>query len=136
MTRVNGFQGATTPGATARGATIRGENKTFPRRHLLLVAGVAALVGLVLSLVPAGDVSANRKSVTIELALEPLPAAIPEPQIEEAWREIPVKPGDNLSLIFQRAGLNDGDVYHIVHNADPRACTIRSRDVRGEMLQV
>jgi len=82
------------------------------------VAGVAGFMGLVLSLMPAGDVSANRKLVPIELVLEPLPAALPEPRTEEAWREIPVKSGDNLSLIFQRAGLADGDVYHIVHNAD------------------
>ncbi len=118
MTRVNGLRSAMTPGATVPGATIQGEHNSFPRRHLLLVAGTAAFMGLVLALMPADDVSANRKSVPIELVLEPLPAAIPEPQIEEAWQKIPVRSGDNLSLIFQRAGLNDADVYHIVHNAD------------------
>ena len=104
----------------ASGATRRSETKTnYPHQHLLLVAGLVSVVGAGLLLMPAGDVAANRRSIPIELPL-PAPAeAIPgdELQVVESWRDIPVKSGDNLSLIFQRAGLDDGDVYHVVHHA-------------------
>jgi murein DD-endopeptidase MepM/ murein hydrolase activator NlpD len=100
-----------------RGATRPGTAPTFPHGHLLMAVSVLAFLGLGLALLPAGEVSAKRKAVPIELALAPS-AAIPEPVVEESWQQIPVKPGDNLSLIFQKAGLDDADVYHIVHKAD------------------
>ncbi|WP_084592428.1 peptidoglycan DD-metalloendopeptidase family protein [Pseudohaliea rubra] len=34
-----------------------------------------------------------------------------------AWRELIVQSGDNLSLLFKRAGYGDRDVYRIVHTA-------------------
>ncbi len=34
-----------------------------------------------------------------------------------AWRELIVQSGDNLSLLFKRAGYSDRDVYEIVHTA-------------------
>jgi murein DD-endopeptidase MepM/ murein hydrolase activator NlpD len=102
-----------------RGATRPTKAPAFPHRHLMLVASVVAFVGLGLALLPAGEVNAKRKAVPIELPLAlSVPAAQPEPAVEESWQEVPVKSGDNLSLIFQKAGLNDADVYHIVHNAD------------------
>lgn len=102
-----------------RGATRPVRASAFPHRHLILVASVVAFVGAGLALLPAGEVSAKRKAVPIELpsALY-LPTAEAKPPVEETWQEIPVKSGDNLSLIFQKAGLDDADVYHIVHNAD------------------
>jgi murein DD-endopeptidase MepM/ murein hydrolase activator NlpD len=67
----------------------------------------------------AGDVAAKRKAVALELPLDTVaePADIPEPVTVEAWKDIPVTSGDNLSLLFQRVGLNDSDVYHIVNRA-------------------
>jgi murein DD-endopeptidase MepM/ murein hydrolase activator NlpD len=102
-----------------RGATRRSGTISYPHRHLLLVAGLVSTVGVGLLLVPAGDVSANRRTIPIELPLEAPAEAIPasEPELVESWRDIPIKSGDNLSLIFQRAGLDDGDVYHVVHYA-------------------
>jgi murein DD-endopeptidase MepM/ murein hydrolase activator NlpD len=104
---------------STRGATLRDDIKTFPHRHLILVAGLTSVLGLGLLLMPAGDVAANRTSIPIELPRE---ASVPVNEIEEvevavSWQDIPVKSGDNLSLIFQRAGLNDADVYHVVHRA-------------------
>jgi murein DD-endopeptidase MepM/ murein hydrolase activator NlpD len=103
----------------ARGATPRSKTMSYPRQHLLLVAGLVTVVGAGLLLMPAGDVSANRRTIPVELPLEAPAEAIPadEPEVVQSWRDITVKSGDNLSLIFQRAGLDDGDVYHVVHNA-------------------
>jgi murein DD-endopeptidase MepM/ murein hydrolase activator NlpD len=106
--------------AKAFGATLQNHVEAFPRRHLLLVAGTVLFMGLGLSLLPAGEVNANRKAVQIELplTLEPMPAARAGPVSGEVWQEIPVKAGDNLSIIFQKVGLSKTDVYHLVHNAE------------------
>ena len=105
----------------ARGATLRSETIiSLHRRHLLLVAGLASAMGVGLMLMPAGDVAANRTTIPLELPLEAPVAAVPAqaPEVLVNWQDIPVKSGDNLSLIFQRAGLDDGDVYHVVHRAN------------------
>jgi murein DD-endopeptidase MepM/ murein hydrolase activator NlpD len=103
----------------------------YPRRHLLLAAGLLFGVALLLSM-GSGDVEANRKSVPLKLDLETLPAPALEATAEEsastlatpAWKDYTVRAGDNLSLIFQRAGLDDGDVFHIVSQApDGRSLT-------------
>jgi murein DD-endopeptidase MepM/ murein hydrolase activator NlpD len=104
----------------ARGATLRSDTKKYPHRHLLLAAGLLTVLGAGLLLMPAGDVAANRRTIPIELPLEAPAKALPAEEIvevTESWQDIPVKSGDNLSLIFQRAGLDDGDVYHVVHRA-------------------
>jgi murein DD-endopeptidase MepM/ murein hydrolase activator NlpD len=41
----------------------------------------------------------------------------PEPPTVEAWIEQTVRSGDNLSLIFKRAGFNDRDVHRVVSEA-------------------
>jgi murein DD-endopeptidase MepM/ murein hydrolase activator NlpD len=91
----------------------------FPKQHLVLVAALALVLGSLL-IFPSDDVKANRKEIPIELALEPLPQATPDPIAPpaEPWSEYKVRNGDNLSLLFQRAGLNDADVYHITRKAD------------------
>jgi murein DD-endopeptidase MepM/ murein hydrolase activator NlpD len=106
--------------AKAFGATLQNRVEAFPRRHLLLVAVTVLFMGLGLSLLPAGEVNANRKAVQIELplTLEPMPAARAGPVSGEVWQEIPVKAGDNLSIIFQKVGLSKTDVHHLVHNAE------------------
>jgi len=94
---------------------------TLPRGHLVAVAMLAAAFGVGLSLTPAENVEANRKSVPVALpALEEPAPTVPagEPERERPWRKMAVKYGDNLSLIFQRAGLTDADVYHIVNRAE------------------
>ena len=39
---------------------------------------------------------------------------LPEPSPELPWQDITVRSGDNLSLIFKRAGFDDGDVHRVV----------------------
>ena len=104
----------------ASGARVRSDAKNFSHRHLLAVVAVAAIAGVGMSFMPAGDVAAKRTAVALDLPLETTvePAAVAEPAIEEIWQDVPITSGDNLSLLFQRAGLDDGDVYHIVHRAE------------------
>ncbi|MCZ6829953.1 MAG: peptidoglycan DD-metalloendopeptidase family protein [Gammaproteobacteria bacterium] len=105
---------------TGRSSTRTDNFLGFPRRHLLLAAGLVLVFATLLSL-GAGDVEANRKSVPLILDLEAAPAIaaelLPEETVIPAWQDYQVRSGDNLSLIFQRAGLDDGDVYHVVSRA-------------------
>ncbi len=101
------------------GATRAPEYPRFPRRHLVVAAIGAIAVTLLLALVPSDDVSASRAVVQIALPLE-APSKIPvEPvaDVPETWVDITVNPGDNLSLLFGRAGLTDTDLYHLVSKA-------------------
>jgi len=103
----------------ARGATTRDEANNFPHRHLMAVVVLAAVMGLGLSFMPAENVAAKRKAIALDLPLDTLaePAVAAEPEVEEVWQDIPISSGDNLSLLFQRVGLDDADVYDIVHRA-------------------
>ena len=47
-------------------------------------------------------------------AIEPATEQAALPPAEQPWLDQVVKKGDNLSLIFQRAGFNKGDVYQVV----------------------
>ncbi len=99
-----------------RGASPVATKPSFPKQHLLFVACLALVLAGLLTF-SADDVAANRTEIPVQLSLEPQP--IPEPVAvpEEPWQTITVKSGDNLSLLFQRAGLNDADVYHITKKA-------------------
>ena len=50
---------------------------------------------------------------TPSVSLAPLPEAVPEPPPQPEWQEQRVREGDNLSLIFARAGFTDRDVYEV-----------------------
>jgi murein DD-endopeptidase MepM/ murein hydrolase activator NlpD len=58
----------------------------------------------------------------------------PEPtfEVQENWQDVRVNPGDNLSLLFARAGYNDTDVHHIVSRA-PHGKTL-TRLYPGEQI--
>lgn len=97
----------------------------FPRRHLTLACSLfLCLVGL-LALFPAKNESATRQSLPLELTLPPSANSIIDAIADKAeqadldlpWRSLTVKSGDNLSLLFHRAGLNDRDVYEFVNSS-------------------
>ena len=53
----------------------------------------------------------------------PLDLPFPDSEYDEEdetppWRDVPVQPGDNLSLIFKRAGLGDREVEDVVRRAE------------------
>jgi murein DD-endopeptidase MepM/ murein hydrolase activator NlpD len=100
--------------------------KTFPRKHLISVSVLCAALITTLSLSSSNNVEANRRqSQAIELTLTPtieqeieellppvtesMTSPVFEPQVE--WHKEKVRPGDNLSLLFQRAGLSDKKLF-------------------------
>lgn len=113
----------------ARGATANNEKTQFASAHLLVAAGVVACVAAIAILLPSSDVEANKTeplqkmlevpasaqqadvAEAIEIAAEP--SAPPEPP----WQDYAVEKGDNLSLIFKRAGFSDKDIYAITKQA-------------------
>ncbi|GAB5413321.1 MAG: peptidoglycan DD-metalloendopeptidase family protein [Congregibacter sp.] len=110
----------------------------------MAVAAVSALVAVIAIVTPSGDVSAKRELVdtvddleisaeanvaeppvldVAELEVAEATASAdditqePEPPASQPWEEFIVRSGDNLSLLFKRAGFSDRDVYQIVHTA-------------------
>lgn len=98
----------------------------FPRRHLLLVGLLGTLLLLSFVLTPRDNQSPEQETISVPVAtdlqpstpdepvdsLEPLLADVEEPAAEQllppvSWHTETVRSGDNLSLIFQRAGLSD-----------------------------
>lgn len=55
---------------------------------------------------------AKASQETTEIELDAFPSA--KPDIEESWRTVTVKEGDNLSLIFSRLAINKSDLYQIL----------------------
>lgn len=102
----------------------------FPRRHLMLASAAATVLAGLSLLLPSDDVQAKRHSIPLSLQFEaaqepatmapdrdaPAAAAPVEPE----WHRYEVGDGDNLSLLFQRAGLNASEVYAWV-NGTPEA---------------
>ena len=123
---------------TNRGATPMRARPGISHHHVLAVAALSALVAVAAIVTPSGDVNATRspqeKVLPSESVAPTLPAttleavaeasatvdALSEPAAEDQtpqWEEFVVRGGDNLSLIFKRAGFSDVDVYQVVHTA-------------------
>lgn len=91
-----------------------GRIQHFPRIHLALAGTLATGLSLLL-LLPSNNVEAKRHQQSLSLALpvtNTTPASIEEATaLTTSWHHEKVLPGDNLSLIFQRAGLSDGKLF-------------------------
>lgn len=93
-------------------------------------AAITSTMGVSLKLEDLVDSTLNPNSLVI----------IPTPTSETAsardegsdWQEFTVKSGDSLSIIFQRAGLNDRDLYELF-NQSPEAKDLR-RIVPGQTI--
>lgn len=107
-------------------------SQSFPKGHLFVAASLACAAAIVFSLFPSDDAAATRQT-TYQVEIDLAPRATPEQQpevvqaIEEPtpWREFTVHSGDSLSLIFQRAGLSDRDVYAVI-NGSAEAKSLKS----------
>ena len=118
-----------------RGATRRQYNALFaPDRDQLLWGGVSLLVLVLLSQLFIGVFSSDTNDETV-LVPDPLVTAttqvawdaVTEGQILKPdeppiiWNDVTVRNGDNLSLIFNRAGFSDRDVYEVTSSDTGRA---------------
>jgi len=87
---------------------------------LLLVMGLS-LSGPEQIDAPVGD-AADADGSTAEMsAAAPGPEVIEETPPEPLWRDFVVGDGDNLSLIFNRAGFTDTDLYRVARDNDDRS---------------
>ena len=123
------------PGATRqRGATaVRAEKAQLPqwdlliprlpRKHILTAGAIIGCLLLVMLLMPAEAPDPERASAEL-IQVETAPTDVLEKTATPTapltapkaspWHEQTVRNGDNLSLIFKRAGYDDGDVYQVV----------------------
>ncbi len=91
----------------------------FPKRHLFTLAGLGILLFAILT--PTAT-DKQRQSTPLAIPLEvqdsELLASSTDPLTPEFntinWHSETVSPGDSLSLIFQRAGLNDRDLLEFM----------------------
>lgn len=99
----------------------------FPKGHLIAASALTASLSLVFILFPSEPAGATKHTV-LELDLnlqeqEPIEALSSEtlksvsaaPAVAQ-WQDFTVRSGDNLSILFQRAGLSDKDVYEVISN--------------------
>ena len=126
-----------------RGATaIRGEQgrlpqfnlpriefslERLPNKHVMTAAALGLCILVVIFLMPASEHTDSEKlapETAEQLAGEPLaeqasPEAAIEPAAspEQTWHTQTVRSGDNLSLIFKRAGFDNRDVHNVVSQA-------------------
>ena len=102
------------------------------RHHVIAVVALSAFVALSATLMPSGEVEANRQeALTSDLQLD---AGILEPikvsatpleadlgalidTAESQWSQQVVRSGDNLSRVFSRAGFSDTEVHRVVNEA-------------------
>lgn len=121
----------TTRGATANKARIKLALLTrfFPRGHILLAGALTISLGLITSL-PSETAQASRQVIILPIPdLDETPIArIVEQDKQSLGIELNsqpgsslvkelVKSGDNLSIIFARAGLNDKDMFAFVQSS-------------------
>ncbi|MEM9257202.1 MAG: peptidoglycan DD-metalloendopeptidase family protein [Pseudomonadota bacterium] len=115
-------------GSKHRGATAvrdgQGDKSRMPLplRYPLAVVVVVSLVSLVSVLAPKQDSSEGEAHVIapptrVPSATPPEPVAVAPAPVSEPWEEQLVGAGDNLSIIFQRAGYDSKDVHDVVSQA-------------------
>ncbi len=99
----------------------------FPRTHVMALSSLCVVLAGITAL-PSDKASATRKVETITLPIhfdeEAVPVEalteIPSPKENEtlSLKTITVKSGDNLSLIFKRAGFNDQVMLKVLNSSE------------------
>ncbi|SMF59310.1 Membrane proteins related to metalloendopeptidases [Alteromonadaceae bacterium Bs31] len=114
-------------GATKEGQAVLSTLRQVPRLHLAAVAGLSTCLAL-FTLLPSEPTEAKRQSQHIpipsleeldESAVQQASIAVPltteQPFITDNIHTEKVRAGDNLSLIFKRAGLTDRDMMALLN---------------------
>ena len=108
---------------------VRVSLDSLPRKHMISAAALLLCLCIVIFAMPSRDSRDTSQEVAevtaqaspaaaIKMAApaNPGPAPATEPP-EPSWQPQTVRSGDNLSLIFKRAGFNDRDVHNVVSQA-------------------
>lgn len=132
---------------------IKKHLKSFPKSHVMLAGGLALGLGALLIAFPSEEVTAKRLEIPLAITLE-APAPTPEPEAQPEifqeelsgeWTKLTVKSGDNLSLLFRRAGLSQRDLQEFLNSNDEAKALARIYpghtlefliDSEGKLLQL
>ena len=121
--------------------------KRIPTKaHLWAVSACAVVFGIAL-LLPSEDVAANKQqlSITLEPPAEnllqsesedgpPLAEAKPQlPEVEEHWLKVQIRTGDNLTTLFDKAGLGANQLYPMLNAIKPSKALNRLKP--GEQIE-
>ena len=90
------------------------------RTHTLALSCAVITLILVFALPSTEQTEPTHTETSQQLAPPPLASA---QNTEEHWRTATVQPGDNLSIIFARLGLNPEDLYTLL-SSSPEAKTL------------
>lgn len=113
----------------------------IPRRHLLAVLFLLSAMVIVALVMPddSTENSVNLVNTQLRLPNQILPeisqdiesvrapeivAEVETQPVGPQWKEYQIQSGDNLSILFRRAGLNDKDIYELTSKA-PEAKDLR-----------
>ena len=113
---------------------------SFPKHHFVAAAVVSALLVLTLALSPSSNVNANRIPIELEFSPDQPPQEVASSEVStlieneyieqinegftsetesnipsEAWLTFTIKPGNTLSELFLKAGLNDKIMYEVLN---------------------
>lgn len=119
----------------ARGATVIRQDSRRPRWQILAAGGAFTCLVIIAILAVSGNTQPTKpaylahtekaaEQTTVEqqsanpasTTPQPSKPVVPTPP-QQLWHDYTVKKGDNLSLIFKRAGYYDRDVYSITQHA-------------------
>lgn len=104
----------------------------IPRRHLIAVGILSLLLAVFVTLTPSETDHPEEKFITTSLPLDnqiipeitqdiEAQTQATEPIVVEPkgpqWQEYQIQSGENLSILFRRAGLNDRDIYELTSQA-------------------
>lgn len=109
----------------------------YPKRHLLAASGIAALLCLTLLVYPSREVEAKKTFINIELEAQSLEevtellensesietqtltsvASEAETEAFEYKKDLTVKSGETLSVLFERAGLGNSLLHSILSSS-------------------
>ena len=111
-----------------RGATaVRSGRRGIQRIHLIAVVVLVLFIAAVTTLSPdqkpeTPDVATSQATETVapdqQTATPDTPAVVQVAPPPPRWIDQTVRRGDNLSLIFKRAGFSDRDMYRVVNSAE------------------
>lgn len=106
----------------------------FPNGHIAALSGLAFCLAIFTAL-PSGDAEATRHTKKIDIPILSMDQSseriddtllTSEEEQNQNTKKVEVKDGDNLSRIFSRAGLNDGDMMKLLngHSESKRLASV------------
>lgn len=94
---------------------------TYPKTYLKAAITLATFLAVIITTLPAKE-NAKTARMPVSLSIDPVPVSTSsQPQGENdiqteviPWTRVKIRPGDNLSIIFNRMGLKAADLQAIV----------------------